>query len=206
MSAASDPIVASTLADPPYIIEVVMTEDVELTVFLDATWNGGSVLTGYVCTGASVWVFTGEVLVISDLVAGHAYWFQCAARTAANFSPFSTTSQMVTSKAPVFLCISPQDQTVVMEVASIPANASFASTTSIVHGASIYQSANVSQIGPWTFVGGLQQAMNARSARWDECLNAGVYEFSSLAMKPGHGFMISSLTMEFEYVVSGWPQ
>ena len=141
MSAASDPIVASTLADPPYITEVAMTEDVELTVFLDATWNGRSVVTGYVCTSASVWVFTGEVLVISDLVAGHAYWFQWAARTAANFSPFSTTSQMVTAKAPplppVFLCISPQDQTVVMEVASIPANSSFASTISIVYGASI---------------------------------------------------------------------
>ena len=141
MSAASDPIVASTLANPPYITEVVMSEDVELTVFLDATWNGRSVVTGYVCTGASVWVFTGEVLVISDLVAGHAYWFQCAARSAASFSPFSTTSQMVTAKAPtlppVFHCISPQDQTVVMEVASIPANSSFASTTSIVHGASI---------------------------------------------------------------------
>ena len=98
-------------------------------------------MTGFVCTGASIWVFTGEVLVISDLVAGHAYWFQCAARTAAGFSPFSTASQMVTAKAPplppVFLCISPQDQTVVMEVASIPANASFASTTSIVYGASI---------------------------------------------------------------------
>ena len=100
MSAASDPFVASTLADPPYITEVVMTEDVELTVFLDATWNGRSVVTGYVCTGASVWVFTGEVLVISDLVAGHAYWFQCAARTAAKFSPFSTKSQMVTAKTP----------------------------------------------------------------------------------------------------------
>ena len=50
LSAASDPIVASTLADPPYITEVVVTEDVELTMFLD------------------------EVLV-SDLVAGHDYWF-----------------------------------------------------------------------------------------------------------------------------------
>ena len=51
LSAASDPIVASTLADPPYITEVVVTGDVELPMFLD------------------------EVLVISDLVAGHAYWF-----------------------------------------------------------------------------------------------------------------------------------
>ena len=100
MSAASDPIVASTLADPPYITEVVVTGDVELTVFLGAAWNGGSIVTGYVCTGASVWVFTGEVLMISDRVAGHAYWFQCAARTAASLSPFSTASQMVTAKAP----------------------------------------------------------------------------------------------------------
>ena len=52
-------------------------------------------MTGYVSTGASVWVFTGEVLMISD-----AYWFQCAARTAADFSPFSTASQMITAKAP----------------------------------------------------------------------------------------------------------
>ena len=74
---------------------------------------------------------------ISDLVAGYAYWFQCAARTAAGLSPFSTASQMVTAKAPqlppVFLCISPQDQTVVLR---IPANVSFSSTTSIVCGAS----------------------------------------------------------------------
>ena len=42
MSAASDPIVASTLADPPHITKVVVTGDVELTVFLGAAWNGGS--------------------------------------------------------------------------------------------------------------------------------------------------------------------
>ena len=34
--------------------------DVVLTVFLCAAWNGGSVLTGYVCTNASIWVFAGE--------------------------------------------------------------------------------------------------------------------------------------------------
>ena len=82
LSAASDPIVASTLANPPYITKVVVTRDVELTVFL-SVWNGGSVVTGYVYTGASIWVFTGEVHVISHLVAEHAYWFQCAGRTAA---------------------------------------------------------------------------------------------------------------------------
>ena len=78
--------------------------------------------------------------MISDLVAKYAYWFQCAARTAAGLSPFSTASQIETAKAPslpsVFLCISPQDQTVVLRVASIPANVSFTSTTSIVCGAS----------------------------------------------------------------------
>ena len=36
MSAASDPIVAPTLAGPPYIIEVVVTGDIKLTVFLSA--------------------------------------------------------------------------------------------------------------------------------------------------------------------------
>ena len=36
MIAASNPIVASTLADPPYIPEVVVTGDVKLTVFLNA--------------------------------------------------------------------------------------------------------------------------------------------------------------------------
>ena len=70
LSAASDPIVASTLEDPQYITEAVVTEDVVLMVFLGAAWNGGSVLTGYMCTGALVWVFTGEVLVISDLLVG----------------------------------------------------------------------------------------------------------------------------------------
>ena len=148
--------------------------------------------------------------MISDLVAGYAYWFQCAARTAAGLSPFSTASQMVTAKAPslppVFLCISLQDQTVVVEVASIPANASFASTTSIVCGASIQQSASVSQFVPWTFVEGLQQAKNARSARCDECLSAGVYKFTSPAVKPGHGSMNLNLTLEFEYFVGGCPQ
>ena len=52
----------------------------------------------------------------------------------------------------------------------------------------------------------LQQAKNARSARFDECLSAGVYEFSSPAVKPGHRFMNSSLTLEFEYLVGGCPQ
>ena len=114
--------------------------DVELTVFLGAAWIGRSVVAIYACTGASVLVFTREVLVISDLVAGH----QCAARTAAGLPPFSTASQMVTAKAPplplVFLCISLQDPTVEVGVVSSPSNASFASTSSIVCGASIQQS------------------------------------------------------------------
>ena len=151
-------------------------------------------MTGYVCSGASASVLTGEMFVISDLVAGPAYWFECAARAAAGFSPFSTASQMVTAKAPplppVFLGFSPRIQTVVVEV-------------STVCGATIQQSANISQCVPWTFVGGLQQAKNARSARCNKCLSAGVYEFSSPAVKPGHGFMISSLTLEFEYLVGG---
>ena len=117
---------------------------------------------------------------------------------------------MVTAKTPplppVFLCISLQDPTVVVEVASIPANASFASTTSIVCGASIQQSASVSQFVPWTFVEGCQQVENARRAWGGECLSAGVYEFSSPAVKPGHGFIISSLTLEFEHLVGGCPQ
>ena len=75
---------------------------------------------------------------------------------------------MVTAKAPplppVFLCISFQDLTVVVE------------------------------------------AEKSRSARCDECLSAGVYEFSSPAVKPGHRFIISSLTLEFEYLVGGCPQ
>ena len=49
-TAASDPIVASTLADSPYITEGVVTGDLDLTVF----WNGGPVVTGYVCAGTSV--------------------------------------------------------------------------------------------------------------------------------------------------------
>ena len=36
MSAASDPILASPLADPPYITEIVVSMDVKLTVFLSA--------------------------------------------------------------------------------------------------------------------------------------------------------------------------
>ena len=68
------------------------------------------------------------------------------------------------------------------------------------YGASIQQSARVSQFVPWTFLKGLQQAKNARSARCDECLSAGVYGFSSPAVKPGHGFMISSLMLEFVYL------
>ena len=39
LSATSDPILASTLADPPYITEVAVTGNVELTVFLDVARN-----------------------------------------------------------------------------------------------------------------------------------------------------------------------
>ena len=48
LSAASDPIVASTLANPMYSTKVVVPRDVELTVFSSAAWNGGSVVTRYV--------------------------------------------------------------------------------------------------------------------------------------------------------------
>ena len=44
---------------------------------------------------------------------------------------------------------------------------------------------------------------SAGSARCDECLSTGVYEFSSPAVKPGHGFTKSSLTLEFGYLVVG---
>ena len=103
-------------------------------MFLGAAWNRGSVLTGCVCAGASVWVFTEEVLVIGDLVVGTPTGFSVPLVLRQVFSPFSTASQMVIAKvpplAPVFLCISPQDQTVVVDVASIPAIASFAYTFS----------------------------------------------------------------------------
>ena len=73
---------------------------------------------------------------------------------------------MVTAKAPplppVFLCISLQDPTVIVE------------------------------------------AGGTRSARCDSARD--VYEFSFPAVKPGHGFIISSLTLEFEYLVGGCPQ
>ena len=87
-----------------------------------------------------------------------------------------------------------------------PANASFASKTSIIYGASIQQSASVSQFVPWTFVEGLQQAKNARSARCVEGPSASFYEFSSPAVKSDHGFLFSSLTLEFVYLVGGCPQ
>ena len=45
LSAASDPIVASTLANPPHITKVEVTRDVKLMVFLSAAWNGGSGMT-----------------------------------------------------------------------------------------------------------------------------------------------------------------
>ena len=62
LSATSNPTVAFTLADPPYITKVVVSGDVELTVFLDTAWNRGFVVTGYVSTGALVWVFTEKCL------------------------------------------------------------------------------------------------------------------------------------------------
>ena len=41
-----------------------------LMVFLGSVWDGGSVLTDYMCTGASVCVLTGEVPVINNLLVG----------------------------------------------------------------------------------------------------------------------------------------
>ena len=43
---------------------------------------------------------------------------------------------------------------------------------------------------------------NARNAQSDECLIAGVHVFSSPTVKPGHGFMFSSVTLEVEYLVA----
>ena len=62
-------------------------------MLLGAAWIVRSAVASYVCIGASVLVFTREMLVISDLVAGH----QCAARTAAGLPPFSTVLQMVSA-------------------------------------------------------------------------------------------------------------
>ena len=65
LSATSDPIVASTLANPPYITKVVITR----------RCGAHGVLKRGLERRASVQVFTGEMLVISDLVAKYAYWF-----------------------------------------------------------------------------------------------------------------------------------
>ena len=51
-----------------------------------------------------------------------------------------------------------------------------------------------------------QQVENVRRAWDDECLSAGVYEFGSPAVITGHGFIISSLTLEFEYLFGNCPQ
>ena len=147
--------------------------------------------------------------MISNLVAGYAYWLQCAARIVARLSTFSTASQMVTPKAPplqrVFFCNPSRNQTVVVKVTSIPANAPSRPQLRLCV-APRKQSASVYQFVSWTFVEGLQQAKNARSARCDECLSASVCMFSSSAVKPGHQFMILNLTLEFEYLLGGCPQ
>ena len=78
-----------------------------------------------------------------------------------------------------------------VEVASILANASFASTTSVVCGALIQQSASVSLFVLWTFVEGLsRRRTRAVLRRVPE--RGRVHEFSSPAVKPGYGLMISS--------------
>ena len=99
--------------------------------------------------------------MISDLVAGHAYWFQCAACTATGLFPFSTSSQMVTTKAPPTAAglpfISPRNQTVVVKMASILASAFLRihNFDCLWHLDSTV--GKVSQFVPWTFVEGLQQ-------------------------------------------------
>ena len=158
MIAASDPIVASTLADPPYIPEVVVMVDVKLTVFLALEQRVS-------CDNLRVhWCF-GMGLHgrgARDQLSG--CWARLLVSVCRSYCGRSLTifhrvtdgnCQGATTAAGLPLH-PPRNQTVVVEVASIPANASFASTTSIVCGASIQQSANFSQFALWTFVEGLQ--------------------------------------------------
>ena len=64
---------------------------------------------------------------------------------------------------PVFLCISLQNPTVVVEVVLILANASFESTTSIVRGASIQKPTVLYNVG----LGRLWDAFSAsENVRW----------------------------------------
>ena len=130
VSATPDPILASTLAESSVHYRGCSDGGCRAHSVLGCGLERRTVVTGYVCTGASVSVFTGEVFLIGHLVAGHAYSFQCAALAAAGFSLHVTDGncQGATTAAGL-LFISPQVQTVVVEVASIPSNASFASTT-----------------------------------------------------------------------------
>ena len=105
-------------------------------------------MTSYVCTGTSVWVITKEVLLISS----SGCWALLLVAVCRSYcGRFLTVFHHVTdgncqgaTTAAGLRFISPQVQTVAVEVASIPSNVSFASTTSIVCGASIQQSAGVS--------------------------------------------------------------
>ena len=45
-----------------------------------------------------------------------------------------------------------------------------------------------------------------RAVLSEKGLSVGVYEISSPAVKPDHGFMISSLTLKFVYLVGGCPK
>ena len=123
--------------------------------------------------------------MISDLVAGYAYWFQCAACIAAGLSPFSTASQMVTAKAPslpFFVSLLKIKRSCCEWRQFLPTFPSRPQLRLCV--APRKQSASVNQFVPWTFVEGLQHAKNEHSARCDECLSASVKMFSSC-----HGFM-----------------
>ena len=142
---------------------------------------------------------------ISDLVAGYAYWFQCAARTAAGLSPFSTASQMVTAKRhncrrSFFASLLKIKRSCCEFLPTFPSRPQLRLCV-----APRKQSASVYQFVPWTFVKDFSKRKNARSARCDECLSASVYMFSSSAVKPSHGFMILNFMLEFEYLVNGCP-
>ena len=101
---------------------------------------------------------------------------------------------------PLFLCISLQDPTVVVKVALIlPTLPSRLQLRLCV--APRFNSRHAFHIWALDVCGRIHQVENVRRACSGECLSAGVSDF-----KPGHGFIISSLTLEFEYLVGNRPQ
>jgi len=217
-------ITTSDVPSAPSIMEVAVTGDGQLTVYLSEPLDlGGAETMAYVCndvTGtdeAATTSVDGVVFVVFDgLTPGAAYSFTCLATNWLGNSSASTSSVAVVAKAaplwPSLDCVVPKDGSVDIQVSYPNVGEEYAAVTSITCSVSLDESSMNAQELATGYAGLLAVGTDAEILQFGASgsqLYSGSSSYSLFVLQDRplvtSGATLDTVVLEFDYLITGCP-